>query len=297
MIVVPGPASTSLGEEVARRMGVEPLFINHKIFPDGENYIRVTGEVEGETVAFVQTTAPEPDRKLMQAFLLARTLGDLGARRVVAVIPYLAYARQDKRFLRGEALSLDVVLGLLEASGVSDLVVVDVHNEESLSNLENNHRLRVTNVSAVNLLAGYMRDTGFQGALSLSPDLGRRGVVEKASKVLGGGMAFFEKTRDRVTGETAITGGSVEVEGRDVVVFDDIISSGGTMSKAIQALRELGARRVAAACTHVLPVPGAFERLRNAGAVRVVATDTVESSYETVSVAGLLAEALQGLDR
>jgi ribose-phosphate pyrophosphokinase len=295
MIIVPGPASNILGEAIAHELGQEPVFITNRIFPDGESYIQMPNEVEGETVVLVQTTAPDPDRKIMQLLFMARTAKDFGAERIVAVMPYMAYARQDKRFLEGEALSFDVVLGLLESAGVDDTIVIDVHSEEALAELQPKYTMKIHNLTALFVLAEYMKKQTYDGAYSLSPDIGRKDIVERVSKVLGGGFAFFEKVRDRYTGKTTMIVKDLDLKGRNVVIFDDIISSGGTMARAIQGLKEQGAGKVAAVCTHALPVPGANEKLRNAGADDIVATDTVESIYETVSIAGLVAEYLRSL--
>jgi ribose-phosphate pyrophosphokinase len=295
MIVVPGPASKELGEAVAAKLGLAAEPVEHRLFPDGESYLRLPPAVKGEDVVLVQTTAPDPDRKLMQLLIMARTARDLGAASVTACVPYLAYMRQDKRFLEGEALSFDVVMSLLECAGVKDLIVVDIHSEASLAKLQPSHRLKVYTVSAIPAIAEYLKDHGFDGAYSLSPDEGRKDIVESASSILGGGFAFFEKIRDLHTGETTMKVKEVDVRGEKAVVFDDIISSGGTMARAVKALKEQGAAMVAAACTHALFMPGAEERLREAGADLVIATDTVDTPYSVVSVASLIADQLRSL--
>jgi len=101
--------------------------------------------------------------------------------------------------------------------------------------------------------------------------------------------------RDRYTGKTTMKVKNLDLEGKDVVIFDDIISSGGTMARAIMGLKEQGAGKVAAVCTHALPVPGANEKIKNAGADKIVATDSIESNYETISVAKLVADFLETL--
>ena len=295
MIISPGPASVVLGEAIAKELGLEPQLLSHRLFPDGETYIRFPESVKDEVVVLVQTTAPNPDRKLMQLLIMARTAKDLGASRIIAVIPYLAYARQDKRFLDGEALSFDIILGLLESAGVNDTVLIDVHNETALKMINEEHEMRIHNLTAIYHLAEYLKENTYEGAYSLSPDLGRSELVEKVSKVMGGGFSFFMKVRDRYTGKTTMKVKNLDLEGKDVVIFDDIISSGGTMARAIQGLKDQGAGKVAAVCTHALPVPGANEKLKNAGADMIVATDSVESIYETVSVAKLVADFLRNL--
>lgn len=295
MIIIPGPASNQLGEAIAHKLGTEPVFIYNRIFPDGESYVQLPTGIKGKTVVLVQTTAPEPDRKILQLLFMASTATDLGANRVIAVLPYMAYARQDKRFLDGEALSFDIVLDLLEAVGVNDTILIDIHSEKSLKELRKHHKMRIFNLSAIFVLAGYLKKNGYDGAYSLSPDQGRKDLVEKVSKFMGGGFAFFEKVRDNHTGKTTMIVKDLDLEGRDVVIFDDIISSGGTMSRAILGLKKQGAGKVAAVCTHALPVPGANEKLKNAGVDRIIATDTVESIYETVSIAELVADFLKTL--
>ena len=295
MIIIPGPASVVLGEAIAKELGFEATLLNHRLFPDGETYIRFPKSVKGETVVLVQTTAPNPDRKLMQLLFMARTAKDMGAARIIAVIPYLAYARQDKRFLTGEALSFDIILGMLESAGVNDTVLIDIHNEKAVDALKERHEMRIHSLTAFYYLAEYMKANSYEGAYSLSPDLGRSELVEKVSKVMGGGFAFFMKVRDRYTGKSTMKVKNLDLDGKDVVIFDDIISSGGTMARAIQGLKDQGAGKVAAVCTHALPVPGANEKLKNAGADKIVVTDSVESIYETVSVAKLVADFLKTL--
>jgi ribose-phosphate pyrophosphokinase len=289
MIVVPGPASKELGEAIAAELGAPSEPVEHRLFPDGESYLRLPAGVEGEKVVLVQTTAPDPDRKMMQLLIMARTARDLGAAQITACVPYLAYMRQDKRFLEGEALSLDVVLGLMGAAGVDDLVVVDAHSASSLRQVEARHRVKVHNLSAIPLLAEYVKDHGYEGAYSLSPDVGAIRLAEEAGRVLGGRHGYFEKSRDRRTGEITMKVKDLDVDGVNAVVFDDIISSGGTTAKAVEGLKRQGAAKVAAACVHALFMPGAEEKIKAAGADLIVSTDTVESKHGRVTVAGLIA--------
>jgi len=295
MIVIPGPASKKLGEAIAAKLGVRADPAEHRLFPDGESYLRLPGGIDGETVILVQTTSPDPDRKTLQLLIMAKTAKDLGAIRVIACVPYLAYMRQDKRFLEGEALSLDVILGLMEAAGVDDLIVVDAHSASSLREMETEHRVKVHNLSAVPLLADYVKAHGYDAAYSLSPDVGAIHLAEAAGRVLGGRHGYFEKSRDRRTGEIEMKVKDLDVDGVDAVVFDDIISSGGTTARAIMGLKRQGAAKVAAACVHALFMPGAEERIEAAGSDLIVSTDTVKSKHGKVTVAGLIADYVKTL--
>ena len=297
MILIPGPASSELGSSIALSLGVEPRPVEHRIFPDGESYIRLTTPVEGETVVIVQTTAPKQDQRLMQLFMMAGTAKGLGAERVVCVVPYLAYSRQDKRFLEGEALSLDMVLELLESLGADDLIVVDAHNTKSLDKIETEHEISVHNLSAIPLLAKELKKIGFEGAYSLSPDKGAIHLADAAAEILGGGSGFFEKFRDRMTGEIEMKVKDLNIAGEKAVVFDDIISSGGTMARAVDGLKVLGADMIAAACTHALLMNGAKEKIEKAGADLIISSDTIHDCEDlvTVSIAPMIAGALKSL--
>lgn len=294
MRVIPGPASTELGRKIALALGLEPIIVQHKLFPDGESYIRLDGSVKGETVLIVQTTSYPQDTRLIQLLQLTATAKDYGAEKIMCCVPYLAYSRQDKRFLEGEAESLKIVLKLIESMGADDLIVIDIHNEESLKRWEG--MMQIWNLSATPIIADHLKKMGFYGAYSLGPDKGALRLVKMADNVLKGGYGFFEKERDRKTGEIQMTIREVDVEGRDVVVFDDMISSGGTMAKAVSLLRSQGAKRIVAACTHGL-LSGEAERLiTSAGAEFIIATDTVPSKFSSVSVAPIVAQQIRKIE-
>jgi ribose-phosphate pyrophosphokinase len=297
MIILPGPASIVLGKRIADNLNVEAHPVDHRIFPDGESYIRFTSQTEGEAAIIVQTTSPPQDTHLMQLYMMTATAADLGAEKVVCVVPYLAYARQDKRFLEGESLSLEIVLRLIENAGASHLVVIDAHNANSLKKVQKNRKISITNLSAIPVLADYLGNQGYCGAYSLGPDKGAIHLAKMGGQVLNGGFGYFKKRRDRRTGEIEMIAKDLDIDGRDAVVFDDIVSSGGTMARAIAELKAQGARHVAAACTHALFQGGAENRIRGAGADVIIATDSVQTKYSYVSVAGLVADYLREIIR
>jgi ribose-phosphate pyrophosphokinase len=265
----------------------------HRLFPDGESYIRITTPLKGETVVIVQTTFPDPDKSLLQLFLMVDAIRDAGAKEVICVVPYFAYARQDKKFLEGEALSLKTIAKLLGASEVDQLIVVDAHEEKALGEFCDEAGVQVTNLSAIPDLANYLKMNGFDGAFSLSPDEGAINLAESAGAVLGGEVSFFTKERDRHTGEIEMVVKDIAVRGMNVVVFDDIVSSGGTTARAVKGLKKLEAGRVAAACSHGLFMGGAREKILEAGADVLVATDTIQTPMSLVSVSGLIADHLK----
>jgi ribose-phosphate pyrophosphokinase len=288
VIVVPGPASQSLGQKVAEALNARIVSVNLKSFPDGEYCLRFDGDLGGEEVVVVQSTGPPQDTNIMRLLLMLDAAKDLGAEKVTAVVPYLAFARQDKRFLPGEVVSAETVVKLIEACGTDQFITVNIHAENTL----NRFSVPTENLSAITLLAEHFKNRGLDGAFSLSPDKGAIGLAEEADRVLGGGCGWLRKERDRYTGEIQVEEKSLNVKGRDVIVFDDIISTGGTIARAVKMLKTQGARRVYAACVHPLLIGEAKQKILQNGAEEIVGTDSIPSSVKTVSLAPLIAEAL-----
>jgi ribose-phosphate pyrophosphokinase len=288
MKIVLGPASTQLGESIANLLSMEKVPVHFKAFPDGENYVRLEGSVQGEDAVIVQTTSPPQDSRLLQLALIADAAKRNGAGRVTAVVPYLSYARQDKVFLQGETVSIELVARMLKTAGVDRLITVNVHQEGILGRFP----FPAKTVSAIPLLAEHFRRKGLEEAFALAPDEGAMHIVEEAKKVLGGECGYLDKRRDRYTGLISVEKKSLRVKGRPVVIFDDIISTGGTIVAAAKILKELGAGKVYAACAHALLIGDAEKRILEAGVEEVVGTDSVPSRVSKVSLAPLIAAEL-----
>jgi ribose-phosphate pyrophosphokinase len=270
-------------------MKAKVVDIEFKRFPDGESYVRFKDNVKGENVAIVQTTSPPQNENLIQLFLIADNAKEMDAKDITAVVPYFAYSRQDSVFRPGEALSVKTIVTLLKTCGVRRIITVDSHNPTLLRKMP----VPVEDISAISLLAQHFKEKGFINAFSVS--MGKKGLptAEEANKVLQGGCDYIPTQRDRITGVVAIEKKALPVKGRITIVFDDIISSGGTMIKAVNLLKEQGVKKVYAACVHPLLIGDTRDRILNAGADEVVGTDTIPSSVSKVSVAPLIAEALK----
>jgi ribose-phosphate pyrophosphokinase len=281
MKIIPGPASKELGKKVAGLLGVKAVPLVFKTHPDGESYVRLEGSVQNEEVAIVQTTSPPQDTRLVQLALVVDAAKRHGAERITAVIPYLAYARQDRVFLKGEAISIEAVARMLSAAGVDSLITVNVHKERVLSKFP----FPAKTVSAIPLLAEHFKQRGFDKAFALAPDGGALLLAEEAKKVLGGECGCLEKHRNLHTGEIKMEKKRLDVDGRTVIIFDDVISTGGTIALAAKIVRDLGASKVYAACVHPLLIGDAEKRVLAAGVEEIVGTDSVPSRVSKVSVA------------
>src|SRR3972149_4674389 len=232
MKIVLGPASQELGEKTAELANLEAVQVEYKTFPDGEAYIRLESPVQNDHVAIIQTTSPPQDSRLMQLAFLADAAKRNGACKVTAVVPYLAYARQDKMFLQGEGISIETVAAMLKAAGVDALVTVNIHAENALKKFP----FPAKTLSAIPLLAEYFVQKGCKKAFALAPDKGALYIAQQAQQILGGEAGNLEKHRDRHTGQTKQIGKHLDVKGQTVIIFDDIISTGGTIGGAAQIL-------------------------------------------------------------
>lgn len=290
--VLVGPASEELGKKICDKIGAEPLESEFKIFPDGETKVTIRTKISEGNVIVVQSTYPPADRHLMQLLFASHYLSQEGAK-VTAVIPYLAYSRQDKEFLPGEVISIGVVAHLLRSVGVRRVVTVDIHSAESMAHFS----FPIYSVSAIPYLASYVKEKVLKGKpVVVAPDFGASKRNEVFSKLVDGVMLQLAKRRDRLTGKVKISSSKIDLKEREVVIVDDIISTGGTVSEAASILYNNGAKNVIACCTHPLMVDNAEEKLRSAGITTVVGTNTVSNKYSVVDVSDAITSHLRTIN-
>ncbi|MHB1908619.1 MAG: ribose-phosphate diphosphokinase [Nitrososphaerales archaeon] len=290
-LVAAGPASLDVAAGLASKLATKLVRIENVDFPDGESKVRILDEARNKSVAIVQSLYPPQDKHFLQLLLTAHKLSEDGAD-VNAVIPYLAYARQDKEFLPGEIVSLGVISHLLRSVGVRRLVTVDIHSAQGLGLFS----IPVYSCSAMPLLAEYiLQNHDLKNPIAVSPDFGSSSRVEAFAAVLKSEYVSFKKTRNRQTGEIATEGQNLKLVGRDAVIVDDMISTGGSTAKCAQLLKKYGARRVIATCTHAILVGGAVDKMTAAGVDEIVASNTIPSRYSKVDVTPLIASYFQTL--
>lgn len=292
MIIVGGPASAYLAEKIAKLARLKLMIVEHKLFPDGESYIRFPEKVEGEDLLIVQGMHPPQDRHIFQAYLLAETALDLGARSISLAAPYLAYARQDRRFLEGEAVSLNALLKLMRSAGYERIYTVNMHSPW----VAESSPIPLTDLRAEEVLADYVRRMAGESLIVVS--VGKKGeaMAKEVASRLQTSYSVARSTRDKVTGEVFIELENIE-KGENVLVVDDIISTGGTMAKLVEVIKKMGARRIIAACVHGLMVGDAAKKILDAGADEIISSDTIPSGYSKYSVAKLFSDKLAERER
>ena len=287
MLVLGGSASSGLDIPIARLLGAEHAQVATTSFPDGEIKVRIPESVGGDVV-IVQSTYQPQERHLFELLLIADYLREKGCR-ITAVVPYLGYARQDRSFIPGEAVSIRTVLNTMRGVGITRLVTVNPHKEASLGHFDG----EVTVVNAIAPLARMVKDR-LVDPFVLAPDAGGLELAKRASGLLGCEYASIDKRRD-AEGRVSIVGThGGGLGGKDVVIFDDIISTGGTIELAARFAYGQGARSVSAAGVHLVMAGGARERLRDANVATVFGTNTMPSQgAEIADIGPEIAECLK----
>ena len=262
--VVAGTASGPFAAMLAKDLGASSVRTEFKRFPDGEGYARLLDPVRGRDAIVCQSTAP--DSSLVELLLWQDAVREAGARSITAVIPYYSYARQDRVFQPGEAVSSRAVAKAISA-GCDQVVTVDIHKSTILDFFGKKGH----GVSAVPQLAAELAKWGVDAVLA--PDKGARDRAAVAAEIIDVPMDHLEKTRLSPT-EVRMAAKELDVKGRRVAIVDDLIASGSTMVQAAQQLKAQGATNVYAACTHGLFTGNALPRLLSGGLDRVLCTDT-----------------------
>jgi len=295
LVVLAGAAHGRFAEGLARELGLDVGAYGAQRFPDDEMYVEVGAEVRGRHVVLVQPAAAPAAEHLVELLLLSDACRRAGARAVSAVIPYLAYARQEHRTRPGQSLSMRVIGDLISQGEFERVYVVDLHS----SAVEGFIGVPVEHVSAAPLLAQATRKFATKGSVVVAPDLGAAKLAGEYARVLELPMAIVHKTRLSPR-EVAVVRVFGHVKGLKPIIVDDMITTGGTIAATIKALEAEGAAGdVTVAATHAIFADEAVERLHRGGVRRLLVTDTlpfaraVPFPMETVTVAPLLAEAIR----
>ncbi len=281
-LIIGGSASQKLAAKVAREMGENLTPIETRRFPDGERYIRINDEVPSEVVV-IQSTGYPQDENLMELFLLLKNLKSLGVEKTRVVIPYYGYGRQERRFKSGEAVSAVIIAELIEAAGASEIYSINLHEK----NIKEFFKIPMHEISAMPIIADYIKGH-IDDPMIIGPDKSAFGFAKEISGILNCECDYLEKIR--ISPEVVETKPkNLDVEDREVVIIDDIISTGGTIVNAAKLLQELGARKVVVGCVHPVLVEDALLKIFAAGVEDVFATDTLRSDVSSISVAKLIA--------
>jgi ribose-phosphate pyrophosphokinase len=296
--VFSGRANIPLAEKIARCLGDSLGKITLANFPDGEISIRIEEDVRGRDIFLVQPTCPPVNENLMELLVMLDCFKRASAERITAVIPYYGYARQDRKDQGRVPITAKLVANLLTKAGADRVLALDLHAAQ----IQGFFDIPVDHLHAFPVINEYVRALNIppRDFVVLSPD---EGSIKKASmyqKKIGGSLAIVDKRRSTATETRQANLIGAPLEGRTVVIFDDMISTAGTLVGAANVARHAGAREVYACATHAVLCGPAIERLRDAPLRQVVVTDSIPvppgkhlPNLTVLSVAKLLADAIK----
>jgi len=297
LMIFTGSANPRLAQSVARRLNVQLGKANVARFSDGEVMVEILENVRGKDVFILQSTCAPTNDTLMEIMIMADALRRSSVARITAAMPYFGYARQDRRPRSARvAISAKVVANMLTSVGVNRVLTMDLHADQ----IQGFFDIPVDNVYATPILLGDLWKHGYRNLVVVSPDVGGVVRARAIAKRLESDLAIIDKRRPRPNVATVmnIIG---EVEGRTCVIMDDIVDTANTLCEAARALKERGAERVLAYCTHPVLSGPAISRIDASVIDELVVTDTIPLRPEAeackkirqVSVSELLAETMR----
>jgi ribose-phosphate pyrophosphokinase len=294
LLLLSGRANRPLAEEMAERLDTPTDVVTIRDFADGEIFVRIDRNARGRDVFIIQPTTA-PAENTMELLLLIDAAHRASAARVTAVVPYFGYGRQDRKDQPRVAIGAKLMANMLVAAGADRVVSIDFHQHQ----IQGFFDIPVDHLYAAPVLTRYFRDKHLEDLVVVAPDVGSAKMARGFSKRLGGEFAIIDKRRAKanVSEVVNVVG---EVSGRDCLLTDDMVDTGGTLANAVVALKERGAKRVFACATHALLSGQATERLGASPLEEFVVTNTIHIPEERrfpqltiLSVAGLLADAVQ----
>jgi ribose-phosphate pyrophosphokinase len=297
LMVFTGNANPSLAQKVARRLNVQLGKASVSRFSDGEVMVELLENVRGKDVFVLQSTCAPTNDTLMELMIMVDALRRSSAARITAAMPYFGYARQDRRPRSARvAISAKVVANMLTAAGVNRVLTMDLHADQ----IQGFFDIPVDNVYATPILLGDLWKHGYKNLVVVSPDVGGVVRARAIAKRLESDLAIIDKRRPRPNVATVmnIIG---DVEGRPCVIMDDMVDTANTLCEAARALKEHGAERVVAYCTHPVLSGPAVSRIEKSVIDELVVTDTIPLQPDAlacpkirqISVSELLAETMR----
>ena len=289
-----GNANMRLAEEIAEYLGVSVGESKVSRFSDGEIHVKINESVRGADVFVIQPTSEPVNDNIMELLIMIDALKRASARRITAVIPYYGYARQDRKARARDPITAKLLANLITASGATRVVTMDLHAGQ----IQGFFDIPVDHLPGVPILAEYFTSKNIDDPIVVSPDLGGVTRSRDMAERIGASIAIIDKRRPEpnVAEIMNIIG---NVEGKTVVMIDDIIDTAGTIAQGAQALLERGAKEIYACCTHGVLSGPAIERLQKSPIKEVIVTNTIPlpehkvfDKIRVLSVAPLLGEAI-----
>ncbi|MBX7151797.1 ribose-phosphate pyrophosphokinase [bacterium] len=290
-MLVAGRSNRPFAEEVARQMGVSLAEVEIYNFSDGEIFAKYVENIRGKDLFIIQPTFPPADN-LMELLILIDAAKRASAYRVTAVIPYFGYARQDRKDQPRVPITAKLTADLISTAGVDRLLTMDLHSAQ----IQGFFNVPLDHLYSSPVLTEYWKTKLSSGAVVVSPDVGGVKLARAYAKRLNADFAIIDKRRPRAN-DVEIMNIIGEVEGRDILLIDDMIDTAGTLTQAATALKNNGARHIYAACTHPILSGSAIEKIMASPIEKITVTDTIPLRHtcekvEVITVTHVFSEAI-----
>lgn len=282
---------TFAGKIAAKNKSFSRLEIKTSLFPDGERYIRFLGNVEGEIVVFVQSFSPKPNDAIIELYLAAKNAKDLGAKKVIGLVPYMGYMRQDKRFNSGESFSAKFIAQLL-SSCLDGLFMFDSHM----------HRIKKTsevftipahNLSASDDIATFLKKKfNAKDTVIVGPDMESSQWARRIAAMIGFESTILEKKRFSSRKVKVKLVEKTSLKGKRVVIIDDIASTGHTLIEAAKTMKKNGAKSIDCILVHALLVDGALQKIKKSGIRNFYSCNTIRHPSNVIDLSTTAAQAI-----
>ncbi|MEA3355130.1 MAG: ribose-phosphate pyrophosphokinase [Patescibacteria group bacterium] len=277
MKIFAGSSNLGLAKKIAKKAGLNFGKIEVSRFKNDESRILVKEDRLGKEAVVVQSLSQPTDHNLIEFNLICDALKRMGVKEITAVIPWLGYSKQDKVFRQGEPLSVKVIAKMLQVISLEKIITFDLHNLAILGFFE----IPVINLSARLLLEDYFLKKINKNTIVVAPDAGAIKLSTAFAHKLGIGVVYIDKKRDLKTGKVKIFGISGGVKGKEVIIIDDMIATGGTLIKTANFLRKKGVQSIKVGVTHHLYVNGTQEKLEKSAIDEIVVTDTIKPKIKS----------------
>lgn len=290
-----GNAHRKLAEAICKELNVPCGNCEVGKFSDGEIFVNIAETVRGCDVFIIQPTSSPVNDNLMEALILIDALKRASAGRINAVIPYYGYARQDRKTKAREPITAKLVANLLTEAGADRVISMDLHAGQ----IQGYFDIPVDHLSGISILADYFKDMIDEDTVVVSPDIGGVVRVRNFASILDLPIAIIEKRRPKAN-VSEVMNVIGDIKDKNVILVDDIVDTAGTITKAAEVLKNIGAKHVYACATHAVLSGPAIERIDNSVIEKFIVTDTIPLSdekkidkIEVVSVAPIFAEAIR----
>ncbi len=296
MKLISGSSNPALAHSIATHMQIEEIPVEISHFANGEKRVWIKEQVKGENLALVQSFSAPVDEHIMEFLLMADALERLGARHVNLIVPWMGYSLQDKVFREGEPIAAKVVANLVSSAYIKRAILLDLHN----SSTPGFFSVPTQHLSALELFAQYCRTTyDLANSVVASPDFGGLKRARVFAEKLGVELVNIDKHRDLHTGQASAMGVTGSVQGKTVLIFDDVINTGSTVVTAAELLKKEGAQAVHFLATHGVFAHDGVQTVTASSVDSVVVTNSIAQPENTgkvkvIDCAPLFAEALSG---